>query len=93
MVILSIPTTWSQSTVGATLESGEPQLCGSIGATVWFRFTVPSSGLVTVDTFGSNYDTVLAAYPVGSNTALVCNDDSGGTWQWQIAFNVNAGQA
>ena len=88
--IVSVPSTWTQSTVGATTEAGEPAMCASWGATVWFRFTAPSSGMITVDTFGSNYDTVLAAYPLGSNTHLACNDDAAGGVQSQISFSVSA---
>ncbi len=89
-IILGVPSTWTQSTTGATTEAGEPSMCASWGATVWFRFTAPSSGMITVDTFGSDYDTVLAAYPLGSNTQLACNDDAGGG-QSQISFPVSAG--
>jgi len=84
-IVLSVPSTWTQSTTGATTEAGEPSMCASWGATVWFRFTAPSSGMITVDTFGSDYDTVLAAYPLGSNTQLACNDDAGGV-QSQISI-------
>ena len=88
--ILDVPSTWTQSTTGATTEAGEPAMCAPWGATVWFRFTAPSSGMITVDTFGSDYDTVLAAYPMGSNTQLACNDNAGGVLQSQISFQVYA---
>ena len=67
-----------QSTSGATLESGEPRPCGSIGATVWFTYTPTTSGTVTIDTMGSGFDTVLAVYTGSSLTGLsnvACNDD------------------
>jgi subtilisin family serine protease len=75
------PYTNTQSTTGANLESGEPRPCGSIGGTVWYSWTPTSSGTFTVDTRGSNYDTVLAIYTgssVGGLTNLACNDDIGG---------------
>jgi murein DD-endopeptidase MepM/ murein hydrolase activator NlpD len=89
--ILSVPSTWTQSTAGATIETGEPAMCASWGATVWFRFTAPASGMITIDTFGSNYDTVLAVYPLGSNTWIACNDDAGTGLQSQVSFEVSAG--
>src|SRR5262249_15323286 len=73
------------STVGATLEMGEPIVIDSRGgvpipdgASVWFRWTAPASGTVFFNTFGSQFDTVLAAYD-GTNLATVLqlagNDD------------------
>ncbi|MGB1645214.1 MAG: S8 family serine peptidase, partial [Ilumatobacteraceae bacterium] len=54
----------SQSTVGATTETGEPiPSCDSGPAnSVWFTWTAPASGSVTVDTIGSDFDTILAVY-------------------------------
>ncbi|HET6398846.1 MAG TPA: S8 family serine peptidase, partial [Candidatus Thermoplasmatota archaeon] len=89
-----IPYGQRQSTAGATLQSGEPQPCGAIGSTVWFRWTPSVSGTATVETFTSDYDTVLAAYTGswGSLTNLACNDDDSGTLQSRIQFAVVAGQ-
>ena len=80
------------SNVGATLESGEPNDHG--GQSVWWRWTAPASGNVTFDTFGSNFDTKLAAYrgsSVGSLTVMGSNDDADGTRQSQIQFSVVGG--
>lgn len=92
-VIASLPATQSQNTSGATLEAGEPQPCGSIGATVWFRVTPADDGVIRADTLGSAYDTVLAGYASGNNNELACNDDvgTGGLWS-EISFPVLAGQ-
>ena len=47
--------------VGATKETGEPDHAGNVGgASVWCRWVAPADGTVTFDTFGSNYDTLLA---------------------------------
>ena len=91
--ITSLPFTHSQSTGAATMEPGEPQPCGLIGSTVWFQYTPPADGTLVADTFGSSYDTVLAAYhgsgwPPSVNDG--CNDDSVGL-QSQISFPVTAG--
>jgi hypothetical protein len=71
-------------TTGATLEEGESQSCGNIGATVWFSFAAPVDGTLTVSTAGSSFDTVLSVHeyafsspPLGLYPG-VCNDDAGG---------------
>lgn len=45
--------------------------------TAWFKFNSSFSGIVTIDTAGSTYDTVLAVYGGGcaNPTQLACNDD------------------
>jgi subtilisin family serine protease len=87
--------TISQSTTGATAESGEPAPCGSIGSTVWFTWTPSASGTATFETVGSGYDTVLAVYTGSSLTGLTshgCNDDiASGNLQSRVSFSVTAG--
>jgi hypothetical protein len=46
---------------------------------VWYRWTAPGDGPVTVDVCDSSYDTVLAAYEQGSNTHVADSDDDCGT--------------
>lgn len=48
--------------------------------TAWYQFTPPRNGRVTIDTFHSTYDTVLAVYAGAcDNLALLaCNDDAHG---------------
>ena len=92
----SLPFTDSEDTTGATMAQDDPVMGSSLGVnshTVWYKFVAPFSGSVRADTFGSGYDTVLAAF-TGSrgNLSLVAsNDDSGGTYQSQITFNAQAG--
>lgn len=45
--------------------------------TVWYKFTAPSSGIATVDTYYSTYDTILAVYQGSCDalTMLACSDD------------------
>jgi len=86
------------SNEGATFENGEPYHY-SIGAaaitSVWFRWTAPASGQTTMDTLGSNFDTVLAAYTGSTLGALVqqdANDDySGYGTKSRISFAAIAG--
>lgn len=83
------------STAGATRESGEPYHWETTGgASVWHKWTAPRSGLATVDTAGSNFDTVLAVYTgssVSALTRIVNNDDVGSSLQSSVQFSVVAG--
>lgn len=88
------------SNTGATKEAGEPNHAGNAGgASIWFRWTAPSTGSATVNTCGSNFDTTLAAY-TGSSVAalslLAGNDDTpgcspGSGLQSSITFQVVSG--
>lgn len=70
---------------GGTKETGEPNHAGNMGgSSVWYSWKAPSSGKVTLNTFGSDFDTLLGVYTgsVLSNlTVVASNDDdpSGGT--------------
>jgi hypothetical protein len=66
--------------LNATKEAGEPNHApGEPGGTsVWWRWTAPGAGSLQVDTRGSNFDTMLAAYTgtaVNALTQLASNDD------------------
>ena len=82
------------SSTGATRESGEPAHAGvSGGASLWWEWTASSTGSVTVDTSGSNFDTVLAIYTgtaLANLTPIASNDDSGGITS-RVAFTAQAG--
>jgi hypothetical protein len=70
------------------MEDGELAPCGSMGATVWYRWNPERNVTVRIDTSGSDYDTVLAAYSgrrvkrerraggLETLTLLGCNDDT-----------------
>ncbi len=63
----------------ATTEAGEPPIGPPTGHTVWYRFTPIAAGVLSVDTCGSTFDTVLATYTgasLGALTPVVSNDDS-----------------
>ncbi len=71
--------------VNATLEvgAGEPTTVAGApaGASVWYRWTAPLAGTVTINTGTSNFDTLLAVYTgdaVGSLSAVASSDDAGG---------------
>jgi len=60
----------------ATREQGEPLHAGATGGkSLWWRYEPPEDGVLEINTFGSNFDTVLAAYNTGKTVALVSNDD------------------
>jgi hypothetical protein len=68
--------------VHATLEAGEPTTVAGApaGASVWYRWTAPVAGTVTIRTGTSDFDTLLAAYTgsaVGALSAVASNDDAG----------------
>ena len=80
--------------VNATSEPGEPLHAGLYnGTSVWYSWTAPASETVTMDTFGTNFDPILAVYTggsVGSLTEIASNDDSG-TTQSLVQFGATAG--
>jgi peptidoglycan/xylan/chitin deacetylase (PgdA/CDA1 family) len=87
------------SNVGATKETGEPRHAGNAGGkSVWWTWTAPSSGNVTIDTAGSTFDTLLGVYTGTRVSALTAvkngsNDDSpaGGTYTSRVTVAVTMG--
>jgi hypothetical protein len=72
-----------------------PGLCMN-SPNIWYCYTAPCTGNVTVTTSGTTYDTMLAAYngcacyPTSSKL-LQCNDDSGNGTDSQVTFAATAG--
>jgi endonuclease I len=81
--------------VSATKEPLEPNHAGSSGGhSVWWRWTAPSAGWVSVSTAGSSLDTLLAVYTGGTVDGLTevsSNDQANNTNQSQVAFFATAG--
>lgn len=81
----------------ATRETGDPRQGDNPGGrSVWWRWTAPSSGSVTLDTKGSYYDTTLGVYTgtaLASLTKVADNDDinPGVVQASDLTFNVTAG--
>lgn len=92
--VAALPFTDSVDTTDATLEDGEPESsCAPVGATVWYAMTLSQNTSVTVDTAGSDYDTVLSVYQAASSddfAEVACNDDSVGL-QAMVSFAAAAG--
>ncbi len=95
------------TTVGATRETGEPghATCSRPGsdpdsdpsctgsASIWYAWTAPANGTLTINTATSSFDTLLALYTgdlVTSLTRIADNDDFGGL-QSQVSAPVTAG--
>lgn len=81
--------------VNATAEVGEPNHAGyAASKSVWWSWTAPVSGLATLDTIGSGFDTVLAVYSgstVTNLTSVASDDDGGGNRTSRLTFNAVAG--
>jgi hypothetical protein len=79
--------------VNATRQFGEPNHAGKPGGkSMWLRWLSPISGVVTFDTQGSSFDTLLAAYTGNSVTNLshvASDDDRGGFLTSRITFNAD----
>jgi hypothetical protein len=86
------------SNSNATREAGEPNHAVNAGGkSIWWTWTAPQNGAVTLSTAGSSVDTVLAVYTGTSVASLVSvssNDDdpSGGTSSL-VKFQARAGAA
>lgn len=78
----------------ASAQSGEPNHLGQRSHSVWWKYTAPTAGIVYLNTSGSDFDTVLAAYTgssVGSLTHRASNDDYFGSAS-RIEVPIQAGQ-
>ncbi|MEM9411944.1 MAG: trypsin-like serine protease, partial [Planctomycetota bacterium] len=96
IAITSLPGSVGGSSVNATTQQDEQDL-SETGATVWWCVTAPSDGIMTIDTFGSNFDTQLQVYVGGESgfsnlQSVAANNDGLGDPQSLIAFPVSGGQ-
>ncbi len=68
------------NTTTASAEPGEPNHADAYGGhSLWYQWTAPVDGLVTIDTIGSTFDTVLAVYKGDTLASLILQaaDDDG----------------
>lgn len=82
--------------LSATLQSGEPRIAGIPGGhSVWWSWTAPATGQVTISTVGSDYDTLLGVYTgttLGNLRSIASNDDqSGSILTSRVSFRATAG--
>ena len=94
-VVGTTPYSSGVDTSAATIEGTDPTpSCASHrDKSVWYKLTLPATGTVTVDTYGSSYDTILSAYTgsPGSFSEQACSDDAAGTSQSQVSFAGTGG--
>jgi hypothetical protein len=79
---------------GATRQAGEPVHFAAGTTSIWYRWTPAASGLAVVDTVGSSFDTLLAAYTGSTLTTLTrvaADGDSAGGLRSRIRFTADAG--
>jgi len=83
------------STTYATKEPGEPNHAGNPGgASIWYSWTASATGTATIDTSGSNFDTLLGIYTgsaVNALTTVASNDDAPGVTTSKTSFAAMAG--
>lgn len=75
-------------------QSGQVPGCG--GGTdpfdLWYAYTATCDGDLTVDTFGSGFDTRLAVWAAcGDASPIACNDDTGGLQSEVVLTGVTSG--
>lgn len=80
----------------ASSESGEPAHAGiGNGQSVWWRWTASVGGSVSLDSYGSNFDTLMAVYignKVNALSTIAGNDDDGGAGGVSsLSFDAQAG--
>jgi len=80
----------------ATTQASEPTIAGDVvSRSVWWEWTAPFTGPVTVTTAGSSFDTLLGVFTgtaLGALTSIAENDDAGtGAYTSTVNFNAVAG--
>ena len=78
----SLPVTQTASNVEATRETEEPEHANiDGGGSLWWRWTAAKTGTITIDTCGSDLDTLLGIYTgtsVDALTEVASSDDAAG---------------
>jgi uncharacterized repeat protein (TIGR01451 family) len=76
-------------------EVGEPNHANNVGgSSVWWSWTAPSAGQLSLNTTGSNFDTLLAVYTGANVNALslkAANDNNGNLNTSSLVFQTVAG--
>jgi hypothetical protein len=69
--LAGLPATAAGTCIGASEETGEPNHAGQPGSqSVWYSWTAPSDGPVTISTCTSSFDTLLGVYTGATVDAL-----------------------
>jgi hypothetical protein len=95
--LIDLPFTATEDVTGATADPTDPVISCTGQQhynTVWYLVYPFEAGQLTVDTYGSDYDTVLAVWEdTGSLLEVGCNDDAdsnAGITQSELSIPVNA---
>ncbi|OAI44494.1 hypothetical protein AYO38_02210 [bacterium SCGC AG-212-C10] len=99
--ITSSPYVHTVMTSAFTTEASDPALvdCGPANVpkqthSAWYRFTPAGSGQLAANTYGSDYDTVLAVFAATTPlTQLACNDDAIPSLQSAVSVALTVGQS
>ncbi|MDG2216634.1 MAG: S8 family serine peptidase [Acidimicrobiales bacterium] len=88
--------TTNSTNTGFTTEPAEPACftTNSNSTSAWWIWTASTSNTVTIDTLGSNFDTVLGVYTGNTLATLVsigCDDDTDTSTQSSVTFGATAG--
>jgi hypothetical protein len=87
----------TESNADATKETGEPDHAGNVGGrSLWYQWTAVYTGMVVIDTCGSDFDTLLAVYTgnsVSGLTPVTSNDDACNILQSRVKFQATKGVA
>lgn len=79
----------------ATVQSGEPRITGEPGKhSVWWSWTAPATGQVTISTKGSDFDTLLGVYTgtaVNKLKLVAQNDQDGARDTSRVSFRAVKG--
>jgi len=89
-----LPVSTTGSNIGDTEEVGEPGQSGPINS-AWWSWTAPSTGTVTFDTQGSNFDTYLSlfsGFDLTNLSLVAADDDSGEGLSSLLTRSVTAGE-
>jgi hypothetical protein len=74
------------------VEAGEPRHANKAGGhSLWLTWRAPANGVVTFNTLGSLFDTVLAVYSgrdLNALTLVAANDDAPGLLTSRVQFNA-----
>jgi len=91
IVIGNMPFNYNQDTSTASTSGDDPNIevgpfSGQGHNSVWYQFSPPDNGILTMNTFGSSYDTILSVWigPRGNLEMRACNDNSDGGMQSQL---------
>lgn len=90
-------TTASATNLACTRQTGEPNHAGlAVSKSVWFAWSAPMSGKVSLSTAGSNFRTVLAVYSgptlAGLQPVVSAVDNSTSRAGCEVIFEAMAGQ-